>query len=210
MERLYGKPIDIAKFKRPVLDDIQGHLKKISSIVDYLAANETPIPQNTCYICGSSKAEDLVVIHGFQYVTCLSCSHIYTNNRYSDEAIRRFYEKNVYWAEVTYANRETCFYRRDNVALPKVEYAEKYVGAGQDRLWVDIGSGIGDLVSVAGERGWKILGLELSETQRFRTKKNGTKSQYISIRYRNSKKNLFVFHFSVPTLFLPGKTEQWG
>jgi 2-polyprenyl-3-methyl-5-hydroxy-6-metoxy-1,4-benzoquinol methylase len=164
MEKLYGKPIDIAKFKRPVLEDIQGHLDKISSIVDYLASNETQISQKACYVCKSSNVENLVEIHGFRYVTCLSCSHIFTDKRYSDDAIRRFYEKNVYWAEVTYANKETCFYRRDNVALPKVEYAEKHIGTGQGRLWLDVGAGIGDLVSVAKEREWNALGLELSET----------------------------------------------
>ncbi len=164
MERVYGKPIDLAKFKGPVLENIQGHLDKIRTIVDYLAANEQPIPQKVCYICASSKCEFMVEIHGFRYVNCLSCGHVYTDSRYSDEAIRRFYEKNVYWSEVTYANKETCYYRRENIALPKVEYAEKQVGEGQGRLWLDVGAGIGDMVSVAKERGWQAVGLELSET----------------------------------------------
>jgi 2-polyprenyl-3-methyl-5-hydroxy-6-metoxy-1,4-benzoquinol methylase len=48
------------------------------------------------------------------------------------------------------------------VAKPKVEYAERYAkGVGK---WVDVGSGIGDLVSVLIEKGWDAIGLEISET----------------------------------------------
>ncbi len=36
-ERIHGKQIDIAQFKKPVLSDIGGHLDKIRTIVDYLA-----------------------------------------------------------------------------------------------------------------------------------------------------------------------------
>jgi SAM-dependent methyltransferase len=49
------------------------------------------------------------------------------------------------------------------VARPKVEFAERYY-AGSRGIWLDVGSGIGDMVSVAQENGWKATGLELSET----------------------------------------------
>lgn len=163
VERIYGKPIDIAQFKKPVLADIGGHLEKIRSIVDYLAAHEDSIEQPQCYVCKGSRREPLAEIHGFAYVTCSDCGHVFTTRRYTDEAIRRFYESNKYWAEVTYANKATCHYRRDNVALPKVQFAERYC-VRQTGRWLDIGSGIGDMVSVAMERGWQATGLELSET----------------------------------------------
>jgi 2-polyprenyl-3-methyl-5-hydroxy-6-metoxy-1,4-benzoquinol methylase len=162
-ERMHGKPIDIAQFKKPVLSDIGGHLDKIRSIVDYLATNEESIEQATCYICKSAQREGLTQIHGFSYVTCSGCGHVYTTRRYTDEAIRRFYETNAYWARVTYANKDTCHYRKSNVALPKVEFAERHAGVAKGS-WLDVGSGIGDMVSVAIERGWSATGLELSET----------------------------------------------
>ena len=163
IERIHGKYIDIAKLKKPVLSDIEQHLEKICSIVDYLSKNERLVEQNSCYICGGTARVPLTEIHGFNYFTCSNCSHVYTSNRYSDDAIRRFYEKNSYWAEVTYANNETCHYRRNNVALPKVEFVERYMNGG-GALWLDVGSGIGDIVSVALERGHQAVGLELSET----------------------------------------------
>jgi 2-polyprenyl-3-methyl-5-hydroxy-6-metoxy-1,4-benzoquinol methylase len=163
IQRIHGKPIDIVQFKKPVLSDIGSHLDKIRSIVDYLAKNEKSIAQSSCYICASTLRKPLVKIHGFEYETCEDCGHVYTTRRYTDEAIRRFYETNTYWAEVTYANKSTCHYRRDNVARPKVEFAERYY-AGSRGTWLDVGSGIGDIVSVALENGWRATGLELSET----------------------------------------------
>ena len=163
VDRIHGKPIDISKFKKPVLDDIGSHLAKICNIVDYLANNEVSIEQAQCYVCGTESREPLIIIHGFQYVTCSACEHVYTSRRYSDDSIRRFYESNAYWAEVTYANKETCYYRRDNVALPKVEFVERYLGE-KFGTWIDVGSGIGDMVSVAQTKGYRAVGLELSTT----------------------------------------------
>ena len=163
VKRVHGKPIDIKKFKKPVLEDIGGHLDKIENILQYLNENEESIEQKQCYICGGTKRDHLTDIHGFEYVKCNKCEHVFTSRRFTDEGIRRFYEKNKYWAEVTYANKETYQYRRDNVALPKVEFAEKHISVSKGS-WLDVGSGIGDMVSVTKERGWNSTGLELSET----------------------------------------------
>ncbi|EKP04868.1 methionine biosynthesis protein MetW-like protein [Leptospira kirschneri str. 2008720114] len=163
IQKKHGKSIDIAKFKKPVLSDVKGHLNKIATIVDYLSNNENAIEQKECYICGGSEREKFAEIHGFTYMTCLGCSHVYTSTRYSDDAIIRFYKKNSYWSEVTYANKETCYYRRDNVAKPKVNFLEQYIDERSSGVWLDIGSGIGDLVSVVKEKGYEAIGLELSD-----------------------------------------------
>ncbi|EMO28576.1 methyltransferase domain protein [Leptospira interrogans serovar Bataviae str. HAI135] len=72
-------------------------------------------------------------------------------------------KKITYWSEVTYANKETCYYRRDNVAKPKVNFLEQYIDERSSGIWLDIGSGIGDLVSVVKEKGYEAIGLELSD-----------------------------------------------
>jgi len=163
MQRFHGKPIDIAKLKQPVLTDLRAHVDKTICIAAYLAENETPVEQPNCYICGSAEAEQFAQIHGFTYVKCMHCGHVYTSRRYSEQALKRFYQKDQYYSQITYANRETCFYRREHVAKPKVEFAEQYTGI-EKGTWIDVGSGIGDLVSVLSEKGWRAIGLEISET----------------------------------------------
>jgi SAM-dependent methyltransferase len=163
MIRRHGKPLDVARLKQPVLDDLAAHIAAVSAMAAYLSTRETAQAQETCYICGSARASQFAEIHGFTYVQCDACTHLYTSRRYSEAAIARFYQENDYYARVTYANRETCDYRRDSVARPKVAFAEEFTGAARGR-WLDVGSGIGDVVSVAAENGWNATGLELSDT----------------------------------------------
>lgn len=162
MKVRYGKPIDIAKLKSPVLDDLRGHLAKIKNIVSYMAENEEPLVQDGCYVCGSKECLDFASVHGFQYVQCNECSHVYTKTRYTEEALERFYTKNEYYSKITYANKDTCHYRKAQVAKPKVEYVEDETGLRQGR-WIDVGCGIGDMVSVLKDKGWDATGLEISE-----------------------------------------------
>ncbi len=163
MDIVHGKPIDIAKLKSPVLSGLKDHLDRMTSIADYLVAHESAVPQSTCYICDSFEAVPFAEIHGFSYVQCAACTHVYTSTRYPEAAIERFYKENTYWSQVTYANKETCFYRRENVDRPKADFVEQYVEGGPG-TWVDVGAGSGGLVSILCEKGWDATGLELSET----------------------------------------------
>lgn len=164
MEIKYGKPIDLRKLKKTVLSDLHSHLTKIKQIVEFLKTSKKSIPQKSCYICGESSSKEIAQIYGFSYLKCLTCNHFYTSFRYSEEDIQEFYKTNSYWSQITYANKETCLYRREDVAKPKFEYIQSFKK--EKGLWIDIGSGIGDLLSVASENNWKVMGLELSDTSR--------------------------------------------
>lgn len=165
MELKYGKEIDLGKLKRSVLGDLSKHRSKIQAIVRFLRETKKPVKQESCYICGSPVADsdETALIYGFSYVKCRSCGHVYTTSRYSDEDIQDFYKTNQYWAEATYANKDSSLYRREHVNRPKFDYIAKFA-EGKKGSWIDVGAGIGDLVSVAAEDGWKATGIELSET----------------------------------------------
>lgn len=162
MEKRYGKKIDLAKLKPNVIHNLKEHLNAQMEMIAFLAKNHTPVLQKSCYICGSDKFTEIATIHGFTYIKCKEDGHIFTTKRFSEEAIQDFYRANEYYSKTTYANKESCFYRREHVARPKVEFLEQYiVGRGK---WIDVGAGIGDLVSVAREKGWNAIGLELSDS----------------------------------------------
>ena len=165
MKKKYGKKIDLARLKPNVIHNLKEHLKAQLEIIDFLTKNHSPILQKSCYICGSGEFDEITAIHGFGYVRCRECGHLFTTKRFSGEAIQDFYKRNKYYAETTYANKESCFYRRENVAKPKVEFLERYTSSKNgDKKWIDVGAGIGDLVSVAKEKGWDAVGLELSNS----------------------------------------------
>jgi 2-polyprenyl-3-methyl-5-hydroxy-6-metoxy-1,4-benzoquinol methylase len=161
--RRYGKTLDVARLKQPVLANLTAHADEIAAMAEYLAQHEEKEPQPVCYICGSATSTAMARIHGFEYVRCGDCDHVYTTARYSQQAIQRFYERNEYYSRITYANRDTCEYRREHVARPKVAFTEEYSGRASGS-WLDVGSGVGDVVSVLVEHGWRATGLELSST----------------------------------------------
>lgn len=162
MEKRYGKNINLAKLKPNVIHNLKEHLKAQLKMIEFLSKNHVSLSQKSCYVCGSEVVTPVATIHGFVYVKCNNCELFFTTKRFSEEAIQDFYKKNEYYSQTTYANKESCFYRRENVARPKVEFLEQYV-AGRGK-WIDVGAGIGDLVSVAKEKGWEATGLELSDS----------------------------------------------
>lgn len=161
--RRYGKPLDVRRLKSPVLADLAGHVTQVARMAEYLRQHERQVAQESCYVCDGVAREPVAAIHGFEYVRCTACSHVYTTHRYDDDAIERFYRRNEYYARITYANRESCEYRREAVARPKVAFAEEHIGPPPGR-WLDVGSGIGDIASVLDGNGWDVTGLELSAT----------------------------------------------
>lgn len=164
MKKIYGKDIDLAKLKPGVIVNLEKHLGEILRIVKYLRKNHRPVSQKKCYVCGSKKFSPYAKIHGFLYVRCARDGHLFTTRRFTERAIQNFYKTNNYYSKTTYADKKSCFYRRDNVAKPKVEFLEKFITPQKGKkIWIDVGAGIGDLVSVAEKKGWEAIGLELSD-----------------------------------------------
>ncbi len=160
----YGKEIDLQKLKPKVLSSLEAHLHEIQEIVDFLKNSCESIEQGACYVCNSREREPFSEIYDFEYIKCSSCSHVYTTKRYTEKTIQEFYKTNQYYSKTTYADKESCYYRRENVAKPKAEFFEQFVSPSSNRTWLDVGSGIGDLVSVLSEKGWNVDGVELSES----------------------------------------------
>ncbi|MDD4975402.1 MAG: class I SAM-dependent methyltransferase [Bacteriovorax sp.] len=160
---IFGKELDVTKLKSNVLSDLNKHIGKIHFMMDELKNIGKIVTQPKCFICNSTKSSHFSNVYGFEYVECSDCSHVYTQTRYRDEDIIEFYTENATYSQVTYANKETCNYRRDCVAKPKFDFViDNISGIPSTKKWLDVGCGIGDLVSVANDSGWDCTGLELS------------------------------------------------
>lgn len=160
MDKIHGKPIDVTKLKPQVLKDVAKKLKIVKDISKELKKRYSQVQQKKCYICAGVKATPFANIHGFQYVRCDMCGHLYTTVRYSTENLLEFYRDNEHYSTGTYADPASYRYRIDNVARPKVEFLEKY--APKKGKLIDAGSGIGDIPLVAKQNGWDAVGVEIS------------------------------------------------
>ncbi len=165
VKHLFGKSLDVTKLKSNVLSNLTKHIEKIRFMMGELSSTSELITQKTCFICGSEHSRPFSEVYGFKYVECTDCSHVYTQTRYRDADIIQFYTNNATYSEVTYANVETCYYRRDSVAKPKFDFVIDHLPFKPSTFkWLDVGCGIGDLVSVANQNNWHCMGLELSSS----------------------------------------------
>lgn len=74
--------------------------------------------------------------------------------------MRDYYRRNTNYS-ADYANPATYRYRLKEIALPKVRFVKPWVKTAR-RRWLDVGSGIGDVVVAAGLEGFKARGIEIS------------------------------------------------
>ena len=115
-----------------------------------------------CAICGEDRPETLFVKRGYTFVRCTNCGQVYANPQVAPEKVAETYrhsEANDYWTEVL-LNEENQAWQVPyfEEVLDLVERATG--GAGRV---LDVGSSIGLFMEVAQRRGWRAVGLELSE-----------------------------------------------
>lgn len=160
IEIRYGKKIDYGKFKKKIISDVQSRIDAIKEEAEQYLTKATR-EVDCCPLCRSVKIIPFATVHRYPYARCQNCELVFLQRRLSPGGLIEFWKTAV--SATTYADPSIYEYRRDNVARPKVDFALGY-WQGQPGRWLDIGCGSGDLISVAKQYGWKVLGLELSES----------------------------------------------
>lgn len=163
METHFGKPIDIRTFKPDWLDaaNLKRMVEEYAALAAHVRTSPRRVAVTACYLCGGTERQPLGSVHEIAYHACATCHHVYADVRLSAEDLAEYYRGGTSYAAQTYANKDRYQYRAREVATPKVEFVAKYVTSTR-RRWLDVGSGNGDMVYVAGQRGFTAQGLEIS------------------------------------------------
>ncbi|MBN1353832.1 MAG: class I SAM-dependent methyltransferase [Candidatus Omnitrophica bacterium] len=163
VEHYFGKPIDAAKLKEPLLANLGEQAKTYQAQVEDLL-KRYKLQRVNCFLCGSDDTSRVeFTVNGISYVRCPVCDLVHVSHKLPDEALYEYYKKGANYAEA-YANSQ-YIYRLDHVARPKVKFIDKYVTANKKgkKLWLDVGSGIGDMLVASQDLGYTAIGLEISE-----------------------------------------------
>ncbi|MFH1664872.1 MAG: class I SAM-dependent methyltransferase [Candidatus Omnitrophota bacterium] len=164
MIKRYGKPVDIMRFKRSMMDRdrmnsiIAGNEKFGKFVVEGAGSEKI----SSCPICGSEDKGLGPVIYGIGYSICSSCGMYYANLRLAEGELKNYYTQDAGYSKTSYADVETYRYRAQEISSPKIDFVSELIKA-PGRRWLDIGSGIGDVVYNLRSRGFHARGLELSE-----------------------------------------------
>ena len=122
-----------------------------------------------CLICDAPLIE-IMEIDGMRYGECAQCCHLQAINRPS-----RNYLEALYGSQgIAYTSQDLAYVdvstsvlqdRISHIASPKVDFIVENIEYEHGDLWVDIGSGTGDLLIEAQNIGFSTMGIEASPSE---------------------------------------------
>jgi SAM-dependent methyltransferase len=145
----------------PNLDRLKEHFDH--AVAKYFDGNKPKdefFEEVPCYNCGSPRIATAFTVNRFRHVRCRDCGMVYVNPRLREEITHDLYQEEPY----------TEFYRIK--LIPSIEYRRNVLGVTKYRQLaahfdrpgrvLDIGCGLGEVLSVFQEHGWDCTGIEFN------------------------------------------------
>lgn len=155
-----GKPLDAPALDRGVAWKI-AFARKQAALAD--AVRHTQGECAACPVCGATRWHAYVEVYAYPYVECDGCGHLFLQRPPSAAAVHalstserpdtRSLQADIYAVTGLFEKRVAA------IAAPKVDFVTRQLG--HTGRWIDVGSGVGELVVAAQRAGWDSLGLEI-------------------------------------------------
>lgn len=147
----------------PNLDKIHEHYQKV--LAGYFNEDGSPKKEQfediACYNCSSTDYESEFTINGFRHVRCAKCGMVYVTPRLKESILHDSYNEEDYNAAAKYKLIPSVEYRREVIGRRKYRQIASYFEKPGSVL--DIGCGLGEVLSIFNENGWSCLGVEFNE-----------------------------------------------
>ena len=153
--------IDESKIN-PNLDKLHQHF---DSVLEKYFEGTKPIPKYfedvNCYNCGSTEIISSFIVNRFRHVRCKNCDMVYVSPRLKSSIVDSLYNEKPYTEFYKIKLIPSIDYRRNVLAVNKYNQIAKYFNKPGKVL--DIGSGLGEVLSVFQENNWDCTGVEFNE-----------------------------------------------
>ena len=113
-----------------------------------------------CPLCNAAEHQELFKKAGFTFVRCRDCGLAFVNPQPLRETVEGMYENSKsieLWMEVLLSQAEQAW--RGDYFASHMDLVEQHLPKGRV---LDVGCAIGQFLQVAHQRGWDVMGLELS------------------------------------------------
>jgi 2-polyprenyl-3-methyl-5-hydroxy-6-metoxy-1,4-benzoquinol methylase len=154
----YGKKLDLDVLGRFSIEKRYQERDHHISIAQRF--NDSIETLTCCPICTSANFELFLDFHGFRYVECDDCGHLFGLDRINEDGLKILYSTNksahshLYFDENQY---QKCL---EAIELPKVNFVADYLRPKLGKTWLDIGASVGRLVMAAKQKGWSVWGVD--------------------------------------------------
>jgi hypothetical protein len=164
----YGKTINKTLLSRTFSWKVEVQNQNRNLCQSMLKPENHSIIEN-CLICGFETSNSLE-IDLVSYGLCSNCNHLQSSKRPTLAFIQNLYRsdeenyssQDLAYVEIPPADLES---RIQEIAKPKVQFVTSAIEFSQPDLWLDIGSGTGDILVAARSFGFEIQGIEVSSTE---------------------------------------------
>lgn len=142
-------PNSLRRTPRWLIDISEAQKNLSEKILDICISNER------CPVCRDQKFDDIVVVHGYRYVICSDCRHIFSIQYPDQQVLKKMYdnEKDFGNSQASiYVDDELYEFRKQNISTPKYNFFKDTLNSHGRVLpdqWIDIGCSTGELLSVA-------------------------------------------------------------
>lgn len=117
--------------------------------------------ETVCYNCGSSEISSSFIVNRFTHVRCKNCQMVYANPRFKESIAENLYNEEDYTEFYKIKLIPSIDYRKTVLGKNKYNQIARYFNKSGKVL--DIGSGVGEVLSVFKDNGWDCLGIEFNE-----------------------------------------------
>lgn len=146
----------------PNLDKLHKHFK---NILNKYFDDDKPIVEYfeevNCYNCSSKEITSSFVVDRFRHVRCKDCGMVYVSPRLRETITHALYSDKAYDESYKIKLIPSIDYRRNVLGVNKYKQISGYFKKSGTVL--DIGCGLGDLLSVFQENDWQCTGIEFNE-----------------------------------------------
>jgi len=153
--------VDEAKIN-PNLDKLYEHF---SSVLEKYFEKGKPIDKYfeevSCYNCGSKEINSEFIVNKFRHVRCKNCNMVYVNPRFKETITHDLYNEKPYTEFYKIKLIPSADYRKNVLGVRKYEQINKYFKKPGKVL--DIGCGIGEVLSVFKDNNWDCTGIEFND-----------------------------------------------
>ncbi|MBP7507936.1 MAG: class I SAM-dependent methyltransferase [Prolixibacteraceae bacterium] len=152
-----------AKLTNPNLDKI--HELFYKRVSKFFNDNGSPKPELfedvPCYNCNSTSVKTQFTISRFRHVRCAQCGMVYVTPRIKESILHDSYDEDDYSEHYRLKIVPSLKYRREVLGERKYKQIMSYFEKPGSIL--DIGCGLGDLLSVFKDHGWDCMGIEFNK-----------------------------------------------
>jgi len=157
----YGKDTDMCSLGRSIdwrhktRDFLMSETRRVNGYMETLTS---------CPICSAADHKSFGKFFGLRYVTCTECGHLFGLDQLNDEGLRLLYSSSNSAYTHVYFDENQFQKRVEAIARPKASFVYEYLKPEPGKIWLDVGSSVGELLTVVTQMGWSAKGVETDPT----------------------------------------------